>query len=414
MKKKRNADNDEPPGYSSEDDTPFTTWLLLNMIPILILIGLATLLGYTEMLRSEAEGCTHFLVRLVFFFAFQIPIVPWFSSLFLEPTKALAKSLPGAVELQHGSESQDDSIEWPSKVALESLPTEWRQAKGKQPFFLNHVRGSMRIKSAATRMGSAVGSVVSIFLVSWLLEEGRPLSALGLHMNQTFIYDSFLGAVTGATLVLLMCVVEWSLGWIKLIGVFETCAPGESFALNLVWDLIFHVAVTISEEIPMRGWLLLNSAEACSAHLGLGCSASLALACVGQTLLFASLHASSPGANMVGMINLALGGTAGALNVLLCGNLGFTLSWHLAWNYVMGNIVGLSTSGIPISATVLSFAPHPQKAHLHGGTFGPEQSVLAPGAYILGTVILVALYGLERYPMDISAGFPSLAAHAAM
>ena len=86
---------------------------------------------------------------------------------------------------------------------------------------------------------------------------------------------------------------------------------------------------------------------------------------------------------------------------------------HLKWVWWQGNIVGLSTSGIPISATVLSFAPHPKKADLHGGTFGPEQSLLAPVAYIVGCVILVVLYGTERYPGDISAGFSAMSAHAA-
>ena len=48
--------------------------------------------------------------------------------------------------------------------------------------------------------------------------------------------------------------------------------------------------------------------------------------------------------------------------------------WHFMWNFTMGNLVGLSTSGIPISSTVLAVLPHPHKAHWHGGTFGPEVS----------------------------------------
>jgi hypothetical protein len=59
------------------------------------------------------------------------------------------------------------------------------------------------------------------------------------------------------------------------------------------------------------------------------------------------------------MLNIFIGGLAGGLNVLCTGNLGFSLGWHFGWNISMGNVFGLSTSGIPISATFISVLPHP-------------------------------------------------------
>jgi hypothetical protein len=59
----------------------------------------------------------------------------------------------------------------------------------------------------------------------------------------------------------------------------------------------------------------------------------------------------------------------------------------------MGNLLGMSTSGIPISATLVSIVPHPLKAARHGGRFGPESSPLAPIAYLLGCALLVGWYG---------------------
>merc|ERR1712238_413347 len=73
---------------------------------------------------------------------------------------------------------------------------------------------------------------------------------------------------------------------------------------------------------------------------------------------------------------------------------GFTLGWHFGWNITMGNILGLSTSGIPISATFVSVAPVPGKEHLHGGVFGPEGGVVAPAAYGLGVLLLYLIYGV--------------------
>ena len=103
----------------------------------------------------------------------------------------------------------------------------------------------------------------------------------------------------------------------------------------------------------------------------------------------------SPGASAVGLVNLTIGGIAAALNVVLTGSLAFALGWHFAWNMMMGHLLGLSTSGIPMSAKLVSIVPHPEKAALHGGRFGPEQSPLAPAAYLLGVAMLVAFNGVS-------------------
>merc|ERR1740121_871035 len=95
------------------------------------------------------------------------------------------------------------------------------------------------------------------------------------------------------------------------------------------------------------------------------------------------------------MLNIFIGGAAGGLNVFFTrGCLGFALGWHFGWNISMGNVFGLSISGIPISATFISVAPHPGKEALHGGVFGPEGGVVAPAAYLLGVVLLVCIYGV--------------------
>ena len=75
----------------------------------------------------------------------------------------------------------------------------------------------------------------------------------------------------------------------------------------------------------------------------------------------------------------------------------------------MGNVVGRSTSGIPISATLLSFAPHPTKSRLHGGAFGQEGGVLAPAAYLVGALALYLVYGTSRLGSQTSEYFPALA-----
>ena len=173
-------------------------------------------------------------------------------------------------------------------------------------------------------------------------------------------------------------------------------------------DAIFHAFVSLNEELPLRGWLLLNAAEACAAHLGFGLTASLVTAATAESLVFASMHRGSSGSSTAGLLNLVLGGFAAAANALLSGSLAFSLGWHWAWNFSMGNVFGRSTSGIPISATVLSVAPHPSKTRQHGGAFGPEGGLLAPAAYLVDVLALYYIYCTSRWGAQ-GQYFPALA-----
>ena len=80
----------------------------------------------------------------------------------------------------------------------------------------------------------------------------------------------------------------------------------------------------------------------------------------------------------------------------MTGGLAFAMGWHFGWNITMGHLLGLSTSGIPMSSKLVSVVPHPKKAALHGGRFGPEQSPLAVPAYLLGVLLLFILYPAEE------------------
>mmetsp|Transcript_59556 Transcript_59556/g.98754 ORF Transcript_59556/g.98754 Transcript_59556/m.98754 type:complete len:231 (-) Transcript_59556:236-928(-) len=223
------------------------------------------------------------------------------------------------------------------------------------------------------------------------------------------VLDLVRGFSTGFILIAGIFIAEWRLGWLAVVGVFETSAPGERFSLNLLFDVIFHIAVSVSEELPLRGWLLLNTAEASVLYLGSPAGASMCIAMLAESLIFASLHMFSPGATRVGLCNLVIGGCAAAINVAVSGGLAFPLGWHFGWNITMGNVFGLSTSGIPIASTVVAVVPHPQKAHLHGGTFGPEQGLLAVPAYLAGALIVLQIYGFGRCSsMSFAIDFPLL------
>lgn len=89
-----------------------------------------------------------------------------------------------------------------------------------------------------------------ILLLGW----GHPPCTL----LQGATFDALAGLAVGSVLVLGLFAAEVGLGWIKITGYMQTAVPGESLWHNLGWDVVFHIAVSINEELSMRGWLLLK------------------------------------------------------------------------------------------------------------------------------------------------------------
>jgi len=322
-----------------------------------------------------------------------------FLSLLMPAARALSRQLPGAQVpddeaklLEEEQQQHDSSLTWP--LVGTNLPAGWKAVAAKvgaskQPFFLNHVRGCVRVRQAAIRVASAMGTCAQVALMSWCVDS----RALHEVTSQLAPVDLALGAIVGSTIICALFVTEVALGWLCIVGYGEVVIQNESLGLNLLWDVLFHVGVAINEEVSLRGWMLVNAAHACVAHFKSSPTSAMMLAVGMQASLFALYHVSSPGATRIGLLNLVVGGACGAVNVFLTGGLSFALGWHFGWNITMGHLLGLSTSGIPMSAKLISVVPHPMKAHLHGGRFGPEQSPLAVPIYLLGVVLLVAIYG---------------------
>ncbi|CAJ1383734.1 unnamed protein product [Effrenium voratum] len=258
-------------------------------------------------------------------------------------------------------------IPWPGE-----LPEQLKVFKSKgQPFFLNHVNARQRCKDACMRLGMGVGAFLGVWFMARCMDHA-PLASLGFRLDGRFVADGLAGLAVGVVIVGCMFLVELMAGWVVFLQFFEVFDKSDNFWMCIFWDVVFHLNVAMNEELPVRGWLLYNLAEAGMAYGHLSGIAAFLFAMVLESVFFVVLHLPSPGGTRpLSMLNIFVGGMAGGLNVLLTGNrLGFALGWHFGWNISMGNIFGRSTSGIPISATFISVAPHPQKEQLHGVGLG--------------------------------------------
>eukprot|EP00747_Dinoflagellata_sp_TGD_P073998 gnl/TRDRNA2_/TRDRNA2_158146_c0_seq2.p1 gnl/TRDRNA2_/TRDRNA2_158146_c0~~gnl/TRDRNA2_/TRDRNA2_158146_c0_seq2.p1 ORF type:complete len:267 (-),score=24.22 gnl/TRDRNA2_/TRDRNA2_158146_c0_seq2:197-997(-) len=248
------------------------------------------------------------------------------------------------------------------------------------------------------RIGMTIGSSLAVWFTCRFLDD-RTLASVGLILDRAFCIDAATGLAVGTVIVAFIFCVELCFGWIVILQCFEVFDRSESFSRCILQEVVFHLGVALNEELPVRGWILYNFAEALCVYSDLQPTSAFVISMLNQSSLFAIMHLASPGgAEVLSIINMLIAGVAAGFNVLLTGGrLGLVLGWHFGWNISMGNLFGLSTSGIPISATFISVAPHPDKKVQHGGVFGPEGGVVAPAAFLLGIYLSILIYG---WPTD--------------
>ena len=161
----------------------------------------------------------------------------------------------------------------------------------------------------------------------------------------------------------------------------------------------------------LRGWMfslgcrgLLPTATEWFVDPSHAATFAILLSIILQSTLFALLHLHSPGSTPISLLNLFIGGIAASWNVMATGGtIWLGIGWHFGWNITMGHILGRSTSGIPMSCVVVCVLPRPIRKsenrvkNYHGGTFGPEQGILAPVAYLFGMGLVYLMFGSEDF-----------------
>eukprot|EP00574_Skeletonema_japonicum_P003370 CAMPEP_0201726234 /NCGR_PEP_ID=MMETSP0593-20130828/9335_1 /ASSEMBLY_ACC=CAM_ASM_000672 /TAXON_ID=267983 /ORGANISM="Skeletonema japonicum, Strain CCMP2506" /LENGTH=474 /DNA_ID=CAMNT_0048217705 /DNA_START=62 /DNA_END=1483 /DNA_ORIENTATION=+ len=289
-----------------------------------------------------------------------------------------------------------------------SNATTKHKASAQQPYYLNHVRGSTRIRQASQRIGAAMGSILASYMICHLSAAKMTLQDVGWTFPWV-VQDLAWGFLIGSSIVTISFIMEVCLGWIKIVAFFQTVVPNELFVINFLWDVLFHVGVSINEELMLRGWMFTLGCRGILAmafdwfeESSTAATFSIIASIILQSSLFSFLHLHSPGSTHVSLLNLFLGGIAASINVMVAGgSLWLGTGWHFGWNIFMGHVLGRSTSGIPMSCACIDVIPRPKLSDkkcyetYHGGTFGPEQGVLAPLAYLIGILLVVFVYGFD-------------------
>ena len=203
------------------------------------------------------------------------------------------------------------------------------------------------------------------------IEKG-PLSSMGFtKRNMSSFYAKGIGwsavLIGGAYLI---CVLT---GACHFEGVSAQLVPG-----YVVFYLIGYMIQGLAEEVICRGYLLVSLSRRNSVWYSVILSSGV----------FMAMHMSNEHVTVLAYINLFLCGLLFGLLFVESGSIWMVAALHSGWNFLQGNIFGISVSGTAKASSVFDSSFSDGWSFMNGGDFGLEGGlavsiVLAVGIYVV-------------------------------
>lgn len=163
----------------------------------------------------------------------------------------------------------------------------------------------------------------------------------------------------------------------------------------LILYFIGYMIQGASEEVLCRGYLMVSIAR----------KNPLWLAVLSSSAFFALLHIMNPGVTVLSLINIFIIGIVFSLYTIKRGNLWGACALHSIWNFVQGNIFGISVSGSGVGLSPLVATNTNGLELFNGGTFGIEGSL---STTIVCVLALAAIIFLIKYKKSEHPGLFSV------
>jgi membrane protease YdiL (CAAX protease family) len=201
--------------------------------------------------------------------------------------------------------------------------------------------------------------------------EQRPLGSIGLALHPRWGRELGRGLVVGGAMLSVGILPAVTCGFTRFSFAPHPMLPAGSFSM------VLFAAAAANEEIIFRGYPFQRLAEAITP----------AGATAATSALFGLVHLANPHWTWISAINTALVGVPFCIAYLRTRSLWMPIGIHLGWNFLMGFFLGLPVSGLTIPISVLT-ARVQGPIWVTGGQYGPEGSLLALGAILVGTAYL--------------------------
>lgn len=238
--------------------------------------------------------------------------------------------------------------------------------------------------------GVAIGFLAIAALgIGWFVDRRR-FRNLGFELDAQWALDAVAGLAVGLGMVGAVVVILRLTGMATLVDAHTVSEPdlliaGNSAATGFLYGLLFFGAWGVLEEILLRGYLLVNTAEGLTGYLP-GPQTAVRTGILVTALVFGLLHAANPGGTILSLPNLTLVGVFLAITFAVTGRLAFAIGVHVAWNFALGSLFGLPISGLTTDTALVPIRVDGPTL-VTGGTFGPE------GGLIMFVALAVAVGG---------------------
>lgn len=239
---------------------------------------------------------------------------------------------------------------------------------------------------------------VLVFVVAFSFLDKRRFSQLGLFLNRKWFNSLFNGSLVGFFIITVNYTVLYILGYIKIEDLFYSTGTF-SFLVEILGRSVGFFAVAITEELFVRGYLLINIAEALKSKK-ISINTSIIIGMAVTSILFGVLHYFNTNATIVSSLNLMLIGFLFGYAFVSTGSLALPIGLHFAWNFTQAQVFGLNVSGFPplVSIFKSSLLGEP---NITGGSFGPEGGIMIIISVFIG-LFLVNLFSNGQNSKKIS------------
>ncbi|MCB2231399.1 CPBP family intramembrane metalloprotease [bacterium] len=211
-----------------------------------------------------------------------------------------------------------------------------------------------------------------VLLLVWLFRrfiDRRSVKSIGFGWSRWAKIDLVAGFLWGIGLVTTVFLIQWMLGWVRVVGV--------SYPFGSLFIMAVVIALAAArEEIVMRGYMLKNVMESANKYLAL----------VFISVLFALSHGLNPNVSLTGIANIIIAGLLLGVYYVHRQNLWFPIGLHIGWNYFQGAVWGSPVSGIGLPSILKLEFVGPEL--WTGGSFGFEASLLATIVTALATILI--------------------------
>lgn len=165
-------------------------------------------------------------------------------------------------------------------------------------------------------------------------------------------------------------------------GVSAQLVPG-----YVVFYLIGYMIQGLAEEVICRGYLLVSLSRRNSVWYSVILSSGV----------FMAMHMSNEHVTVLAYINLFLCGLLFGLLFVESGSIWMVAALHSGWNFLQGNIFGISVSGTAKASSVFDSSFADGWSFMNGGDFGLEGGLAV--TIVLAVGIYVAYRRMERSGM---------------